>query len=117
MEILNTAMHLCGTLAIEMKRRNPDMMMINDPSHICGNRHMLQDVAQKAIDLDFDGLMIESHIDPDKAWSDAKQQVTPERLAGIAWMELNGDTKLPMKKNLLLLLKNCENKSTILMMN
>lgn len=39
------------------------------------------DVAQKAIDLDFDGLMIESHIDPDHAWSDAKQQVTPERLA------------------------------------
>jgi len=68
-------------LAIEMKRRNPDMMMINDPSHICGRRDILQEVAQKAIDLDFDGLIIESHIDPDKAWSDAKQQVTPERLA------------------------------------
>jgi chorismate mutase len=67
-------------LAIEMKRRNPGVMMINDPSHICGNRHMLQATAQKAIDLDFDGLMIESHIDPDKAWSDAKQQVTPENL-------------------------------------
>ena len=68
-------------LAIEMKRRNPEMMIINDPSHICGRRDILIDVAQKAIDLDFDGLMIESHIDPDKAWSDAKQQVTPERLA------------------------------------
>lgn len=68
-------------LAIEMKRRNPDMMMINDPSHICGRRDILQEVAQKAIDLDFDGLIVESHIDPDKAWSDAKQQVTPERLA------------------------------------
>ncbi|HEX5668386.1 MAG TPA: chorismate mutase [Chitinophagaceae bacterium] len=67
-------------LAIEMKRRNPDMMIINDPSHICGRRDILMDVAQKAIDLDFDGLMIESHIDPDSAWSDAKQQVTPERL-------------------------------------
>jgi chorismate mutase len=67
-------------LAIEMKRRNPELMMINDPSHICGRRDILMDVAQKAIDLDFDGLMIESHIDPDKAWSDAKQQVTPERL-------------------------------------
>ena len=67
-------------LAIEMKRRNPGIMLINDPSHICGNRHMLQDVAQKAIDLDFDGLIIESHIDPDKAWSDAKQQITPEQL-------------------------------------
>jgi chorismate mutase len=68
-------------LAIEMKRRNPEMMIINDPSHICGRRDILLDVAQKAIDLDFDGLMIESHIDPDNAWSDAKQQVTPEALA------------------------------------
>lgn len=67
-------------LAIEMKRRNPDMMIINDPSHICGRRDILLDTAQKAIDLDFDGLMIESHIDPDNAWSDAKQQVTPEKL-------------------------------------
>jgi chorismate mutase len=68
-------------LAIEMKRRNPDMLMINDPSHICGRRDILLDVAQRAINLDFDGLMIESHIDPDNAWSDAKQQVTPEKLA------------------------------------
>ncbi|MES1159921.1 MAG: chorismate mutase [Bacteroidota bacterium] len=68
-------------LAIEMKRRNPGLMMINDPSHISGRRDILLDVAQKAIDLDFDGLIIESHIDPDKAWSDAKQQITPERLA------------------------------------
>ena len=68
-------------LAIEMHRRYPDMLMINDPSHICGRRDILLDVAQQAIDLDFDGLMIESHIDPDNAWSDAKQQVTPERLA------------------------------------
>jgi len=67
-------------LAIEMKLRNPEMMMINDPSHICGRRDILQDIAQKAIDLDYDGLMIEAHIDPDHAWSDAKQQVTPERL-------------------------------------
>jgi chorismate mutase len=68
-------------LAIEMKRRNPELMLINDPSHISGRRDILLDVAQKAIDLDFDGLMIESHIDPDNAWSDAAQQVTPERLA------------------------------------
>lgn len=68
-------------LAIEMKRRNPELLLINDPSHICGRRDILMDVAQKAIDLDFDGLMIESHIDPDNAWSDAKQQVTPEKLA------------------------------------
>lgn len=68
-------------LAIEMKRRNPGMLMINDPSHICGRRDILQEVAQKAIDLDMDGLIIESHIDPDNAWSDAKQQITPEKLA------------------------------------
>src|SRR6187551_2453363 len=76
-------------LAIEMKRRNPDMMIINDPSHICGRRDILQDVAQKAIDLDYDGLIIETHIDPDNAWSDAKQQITPEQLLsllnGIEW--------------------------------
>ena len=84
-------------LAIEMKRRNPDMMIINDPSHISGNRTLLQSVAQKAIDLDFDGIMIESHIDPDKAWSDAKQQVTPERLLeildGIKWRHETTDQK------------------------
>jgi chorismate mutase len=70
-------------LAIEMKRRNPSLPMICDPSHICGRRDILLDVAQTAVDLDFDGLMLESHIDPDNAWSDAKQQVTPERLAEI----------------------------------
>jgi chorismate mutase len=68
-------------LAIEMKLRYPDLLFINDPSHICGRRDILLDVAQKAIDLDYDGLMIEAHIDPDNAWSDAKQQVTPEKLA------------------------------------
>jgi chorismate mutase len=76
-------------LAIEMKRRNPDLLMINDPSHICGRRDILQEVAQKAIDLDYDGLIIESHIDPDAAWSDAKQQITPEQvgemLSSIIW--------------------------------
>ena len=68
-------------LAIEMKRRNPTMLMISDPSHICGRRDILLEIAQKAIDLDFDGLMLESHIDPDNAWSDAKQQITPEQLS------------------------------------
>jgi chorismate mutase len=70
-------------LPIEMKRRFPDMLIVCDPSHICGNRTALQEVAQKSIDLDFGGLMIEAHIDPDKAWSDAKQQITPERLSEI----------------------------------
>src|SRR5689334_21430958 len=70
-------------LAIEMKRRNPELPIINDPSHICGRRDILLEVAQKAIDLDYDGLMIETHIDPDNAWSDAKQQITPEQLASM----------------------------------
>lgn len=70
-------------LAIEMKLRNPGMMMICDPSHICGRRDTLLEVSQKAIDLDYDGLMIEAHMDPDKAWSDAKQQITPGRLTEI----------------------------------
>ena len=84
-------------LPIEMKRRFPDMMLICDPSHICGNRTMLQSVAQKSINLDFDGLMIESHIDPDNAWSDAKQQITPERLSEmlgeLIWRSENTDEK------------------------
>lgn len=64
-------------LPIEMKRRHPEMLLICDPSHICGNRSLLQQVAQKSIDLDFGGIMLESHVDPDNAWSDAKQQITP----------------------------------------
>lgn len=84
-------------MPIEMKRRYPDMLLICDPSHICGNRTLLQSVAQKSIDLDFGGLMIESHIDPSNAWSDAKQQVTPERLAEIldalVWRHENTDAR------------------------
>jgi chorismate mutase len=80
-------------LPIEMKRRFPEMLLICDPSHICGNRHMLQQVAQKSIDLDFGGLIIESHIDPDNAWSDAKQQITPQvlsiMLADLVWRVKN----------------------------
>ena len=68
-------------LAIDMKLKYPDMPFINDPSHICGRRDILLDTMQKAVDLDYDGFIIESHIDPDNAWSDARQQVTPERLA------------------------------------
>ncbi len=84
-------------LPIEMKRRFPEMLLICDPSHICGNRTLLQSVAQKSIDLDFGGLMLETHIDPDHAWSDAKQQVTPERLAemldALVWRFENTDEK------------------------
>ena len=67
-------------MAIDFMTKRPELPMICDPSHICGNRHMLQAVSQKAVDLNYDGLMIESHRDPDNAWSDAKQQITPEVL-------------------------------------
>jgi chorismate mutase len=67
-------------IPIELRRRYPDIMLICDPSHITGSRLLLQKVSQKAMDLDFDGLMIESHINPDKALSDAKQQIIPDDL-------------------------------------
>ncbi len=67
-------------LAIEMKRRFPEIPIVCDPSHICGNRENLLAVSQKALDLDFEGLMIESHIDPQNALSDKAQQVTPDGL-------------------------------------
>ena len=70
-------------LAIEMKRMNPEKMFICDPSHICGRRDILLEVAQKSIDLGYDGLMIESHINPVQAWSDAQQQLTPEDFAAL----------------------------------
>ena len=66
-----------------MQSRFPDLPLINDPSHISGNRDLILDVSQAALDLNFDGLMIETHTNPDKAWSDAAQQVTPERLVQI----------------------------------
>ena len=67
-------------LPIELQNRFPDIPLICDPSHIAGRRDILQDISQTALDLNFDGLMIETHIDPDNAWSDAAQQITPEVL-------------------------------------
>ena len=67
-------------IPIGLRTEFPDVKIICDPSHICGRRDILEEVSQKAIDLAFDGLMIESHIKPDDAWSDAKQQITPEQL-------------------------------------
>ena len=64
-------------IPLALKRSFPDIQLICDPSHISGNRVLLQEVSQKAMDLIYDGLMIESHITPDEAWSDAKQQITP----------------------------------------
>lgn len=68
-------------LAIQLKTLCPELPIINDPSHICGNRELIQYVSQKALDLDMQGLMIESHLDPSVAWTDAKQQLTPAALA------------------------------------
>jgi chorismate mutase len=70
-------------LPIELKSRFPQIPLICDPSHIGGRRDLLLPIAQKALDLDYDGLMIETHPDPDNALSDAAQQVTPARLGEI----------------------------------
>jgi chorismate mutase len=67
-------------IAIDLKSKLPNIPLFNDPSHIGGKRELLYDISQKAMDLNFDGLMIESHVNPDEAWSDAKQQVTPAKL-------------------------------------
>ena len=70
-------------IPVEVMNRFPDLPMICDPSHISGNRNLIFDVSQTALDLNYDGLMIETHSDPDNAWSDASQQVTPKRLVEI----------------------------------
>jgi chorismate mutase len=67
-------------LPIELRRRFPELDIIVDPSHIAGRRALIPGLAQHALDLDFNGLMIETHIDPDQAWSDAAQQLGPEEL-------------------------------------
>ncbi len=76
-------------IPIELKRLLPDLPMICDPSHICGKRDLLLEVSQKALDLAMDGLMIEAHPNPNEAWSDKAQQLTPDALA-----ELLGQLKL-----------------------
>lgn len=68
---------------IELRRRTEGMPIICDPSHLCGKRELIPAVAQKSLDLLFDGLMIESHINPDAALSDSKQQFTPEDLGEV----------------------------------
>jgi chorismate mutase len=67
-------------IAIDLQNRFPDLPLICDPSHITGKRNMIQEVSQQALDLNYDGLIIETHIDPDNAWSDAAQQVKPKVL-------------------------------------
>ena len=70
-------------IALDFMDKMPEIPMICDPSHICGNREGIFEVAQQAYNFEYDGLMIESHHQPDEAWSDAKQQITPERLLEI----------------------------------
>jgi len=70
-------------IPIELKRRKPELSIICDPSHITGKRDRVAEMAQKAMDMHFDGLMIETHLTPDAAWSDAAQQVTPQQLKTI----------------------------------
>ena len=65
-------------MAIDMKRKFPDLQMFVDNSHICGRRDTLQEVAQEALNLNYDGIMTEVHPRPDEAWSDAAQQITPK---------------------------------------
>lgn len=67
-------------IPIELKRRYPNLPIICDPSHIGGSRELIQPLCQQAMDLNFEGLIIETHCDPSCAWSDAAQQVTPDRL-------------------------------------
>lgn len=67
-------------IVIELQNKFPDLPLICDPSHIAGRRDIIFDICQTALDLNFDGLMVETHYDPDNAWSDAQQQITPATL-------------------------------------
>lgn len=81
-------------IPIALKEELPDVPMICDPSHITGNRDLLIEVSQKALDLDFNGLMIEVHPTPDQAWSDREQQIEPDRFGELL------ATLIRRKKNL-----------------
>lgn len=70
-------------IPIELKRRYPNLPIICDPSHIGGNRELIQPLSQQAMDVGFEGLIIETHCNPEEAWSDAAQQVTPSVLKTI----------------------------------
>jgi chorismate mutase len=79
-------------IPIELKRRLPDLPLISDPSHIGGKRELIAPLCQQAMDLNYDGLIIESHCDPDKAWSDKDQQITPDILSYILNLLVIRDT-------------------------
>jgi len=67
-------------IPIDLQSQFPDLPLILDPSHIAGRSDLIFDLCQTALDLNYDGLMVETHFDPKNAWSDAKQQITPEAL-------------------------------------
>ena len=79
-------------IPIELRRRMPELTLICDPSHIGGKRELVAPLSQQAMDMGFDGLILESHCDPDSAWSDKSQQVTPEVLNFIINMLVVRDT-------------------------
>ncbi|HCN52551.1 MAG: bifunctional 3-deoxy-7-phosphoheptulonate synthase/chorismate mutase type II [Prevotella sp.] len=81
-------------IPIELRRRIPNLPIICDPSHIGGRRELVAPLCQQAMDLGFDGLIVESHCDPDHAWSDAKQQVTPDVLDYILSLLVVRDEKM-----------------------
>ncbi|MDR3287157.1 MAG: bifunctional 3-deoxy-7-phosphoheptulonate synthase/chorismate mutase type II [Prevotellaceae bacterium] len=85
-------------LIFDIRRQFPDMKILCDPSHICGNRENLLNISQIAADLNYDGLMIESHICPTAAWSDANQQITPNELKilldALKWRDVNNDNSI-----------------------
>lgn len=70
-------------IPIELRRRIPELPIICDPSHIGGRRNLIAPLSQQAMDLGFDGLIVETHCSPNEAWSDAAQQVTPDGLYNI----------------------------------
>lgn len=79
-------------IPIELRRRMPELTLICDPSHIGGKRELVAPLSQQAMDMGFEGLIVESHCDPDSAWSDKSQQVTPEVLNFILNMLVVRDT-------------------------
>lgn len=81
-------------IPIELRRRYPSLPILCDPSHIGGTRELIAPLCQQAMDLGFDGLIVESHCSPDNAWSDAKQQVTPDVLDYILSLLVIRDEKM-----------------------
>ena len=81
-------------IPIELRRRYPSLPILCDPSHIGGTRELIAPLCQQAMDLGFDGLIVESHCSPDNAWSDAKQQVTPDVLDYILSLLVIRDEKV-----------------------